>query len=89
MAEIQSAESSGKRQQKTLSHIEIHPKLGGGHTVRHVYRGYSAEPKDHSFGPNEGSKFAAHLAKHTGVPLKFSHGGDASETEATIQTGEM
>ena len=84
---IKSAESSGKRaerKQKTIDHIEIHPKLGGGHIVKHVYTGYSAEPEDKSFGPKEGKSFAAHLAKHTGVPLQYG-GKDKSETESEIE----
>jgi hypothetical protein len=78
---IKSAESSGKRterKQNTLDHIEIHPKLGGGHIVKHAYTGYSAEPKEHSFGQKENKSFAAHLAKHTGVPLRLA---DSAKTE--------
>lgn len=85
---IKSAESSGKRterKQNTLDHIEIHPKLGGGHIVKHVYTGYSAEPKEQSFSQKENKSFAAHLAKHTGVPLRLAGHAKASETEGEIE----
>lgn len=85
---IKSAESSGKRAertQKTLDHIEIHAKMGGGHIVKHVYTRYSAEPKEHSFGPKEGKSFAAHLAKQTGVPMRYADSAKASETEGEIE----
>lgn len=87
---IKSAESSGKRTeraQKTLDHIEIHPKMGGGQTVKHVYTSYEAKPTEHNFSQKQGESFAAHLAKHTGVPLQYGS-KSKSETESEIEEGE-
>jgi hypothetical protein len=70
---IQVAETSkAKRAPKALSHLEIHPKLGGGHVVKHVYTGYSHEPKEYQFNKDGiakgGEHIADHLAKHAGLP---------------------
>lgn len=89
---ITSVESRGKvneRSNKTISHIEIHPKLGGGQVVTHVYTSYEHKPKEHKFGPNQGEGFAAHLSKHTGVPLQYAKGENReTEKEAEIEDEE-
>jgi len=85
---ITSVESSGKRSErskKTLDHIEIHPRLGGGAIIRHQYAGYEHKPEDHNFKQDQGEKFAAHLAKHTGFPLSSADRSKASETEEEIE----
>jgi hypothetical protein len=83
--------SSGKakKAQRVLAHLEIHPVLGAGHMVRHVYAGFGAEPKEVKFnkdGKSQGGEhIVAHLAKHGGLP-EYSN-RDHSETEEAIQTG--
>lgn len=85
MAGIQVAETSKpKRGKQVLDHLEVHPKLGGGHIVKHVYQGYEHEPKSVEFneegkGPG-GEHVASHLAKHGGLPVEAAN--DEEETVA-------
>lgn len=87
MAGIQVAESNRKAPKKTLDHLEIHPKMGGGHIVRHVYTSYEHEPKEHHFNEEGkaqgGEHIASHLAKHAGLPVEAAgdpdHDGDGGE----------
>jgi hypothetical protein len=72
---IQTAESGtskAKRAQKILSHLEIHPVLGSGHMVRHVYAGFGHEPKEVKFnkdGKSQGGEHIRdHVQKHAGLP---------------------
>jgi hypothetical protein len=88
MAAIQVAESSKpKKGQKTLDHLELHPKMGGGHIVKHVYTDYSHEPKEVHFNEEGkakgGEHITAHLAKHAGLPGYDKHA--ASETEEELE----
>ena len=84
MAGIQVAEAKEKRQPKSLSHLEIHPQLGGGHIIKHVYSGYQHEPKEYKFNEKGiakgGEHITAHLAKHAGLPaMESADGGNGSE----------
>ncbi|MCU1338832.1 MAG: hypothetical protein JWO19_4413 [Bryobacterales bacterium] len=70
---IQVAETSkAKRAPKTLSHLELHPKMGGGHIIKHVYSGYEHQSKEYSFNKEGkaagGEHISSHLAKHAGLP---------------------
>lgn len=58
-----------KKGPKTLSHIEIHGQLGGGTMIKHVYSGYQHDPREYKFGEDEGDRAAAHIARHTNLPL--------------------
>lgn len=74
MSGIQVAETSRpKKTPKTLDHIEIHPKLGGGHIVKHVYNGYEHDPKEVQFNEDGkakgGEHIMNHLVKHAGIPM--------------------
>lgn len=69
---VKSNSGKGKSKKTTLSHLEIHPKLGGGHVVKHVY-GYEHEPRNYSFAKGQGARALAHVARHAGMPLP---GGD-------------
>lgn len=76
--------SKPKKGKKTLSHLELHAKLGGGHIVKHVYSGYQHDPMEVHFNASGkgkgGENVTAHLAKHGGLP-----GGESqSETEGEI-----
>ena len=88
---IQVAESSKpKKGKKTLDHLEIHPKMGGGHIVKHVYSDYQHEPKEVHFnedGKSQGGEhILSHLAKHGGLPgLEKYDKHDASETEEELE----
>jgi hypothetical protein len=78
---MQVAETSkAKKQPKVLSHIEIHPQLGGGHIVKHVYSGYEHEPRPYKFGKDEGGRAAAHIARHAGLP-GATEPGEGEEAE--------
>ncbi len=80
--------SKPKAQPKVLAHVEIHPQMGGGHIVKHVYTSYSHEPKTYSFNKNGvakgGEHIAAHLTKHAGLPAysKQDHSATEEEVEA-------
>jgi hypothetical protein len=74
MASISVAEGGKKRAPKTLDHLEIHPQLGGGHIIKHVYSGhdYPSQDKEVKFndkgvGPG-GEHVQAHLDKYAGLP---------------------
>lgn len=95
MAGIQVAESTkSRRGPKAIAHLEIHPKLGGGHVVKHVYSNGGAgeyrEPKEHHFNEEGiargGEHITAHLAKHAGLPgaEPYDKHGE-SETEDEIE----
>lgn len=87
MGGIQVAEATKeKRQPKTLDHLEIHPQLGGGHVIKHVYSGYQHDAMDVKFNAagkaKGGEHITAHLAKHAGIPaMTSSDGGNGDETE--------
>lgn len=89
---IQVAESSkGKKAPKTISHLEIHPRLGGGHVVKHVYQSYEHPTRNVEFNKEGvakgGEHIMAHLAKHAGLPSTPEEGyeeHDESETEGEI-----
>lgn len=86
MAGIQVAEStsSAKKGRKALSHLEIHPKLGGGHFVKHVYSNFEHVSKEVNFGKDEGQKMLHHIAKHTNVPNPRGE-KEESETDDEIE----
>lgn len=70
---IQVAETSkAKRAPKALSHLEIHPRLGGGHVVKHIYTSYEHPSKEYQFNKDGvakgGEHIADHLGKHAGLP---------------------
>lgn len=93
MTPIQVAESSTPKRQaqpKALDHVEIHPKLDGGHIVRHVYHGFGHEPKDVHFNKDGkakgGEHIAQHLAKHANLPGLLNYDKrDESETEEELE----
>lgn len=75
MASPVAAESTrSKPRQKTLSHLEIHPALGGGVNVKHVYHQYEHEPRNYKFGPDEDQRALSHIARHAGLT-----GGEAAK----------
>jgi hypothetical protein len=86
MADIAVAESKRKARPKVLDHLEIHPQLGGGHIVKHVYTDYSHEPKEVKFngaGKSQGGEhIQSHLNKHAGLPaMQSADGGEGDEAE--------
>jgi len=76
MSSIQVAESSTRnkvaRTAKVLDHLELHPKMGGGHIVKHVYTDYEHKPLEVHFNKKGiakgGEHIIAHLTKHGGLP---------------------
>lgn len=66
-AGVKSAESSRRKPAKVLDHIEVHPKMGGGHTVKHVYTSYEHESKEVPFSKSQGYEAAKHILKHSGL----------------------
>jgi hypothetical protein len=89
MGGIEVAEAKRKKGPKTLDHLELHPKLGGGHIVKHVYSGYEHEPKEYKFNESGkgagGEHITAHLEKHAGLPPMEGREGAGSETEEEIE----
>jgi hypothetical protein len=70
---------------KILAHLEIHPAIGGGHTVRHVYSGYQHESRQYSFKDGEDDRLSEHLHRHLGIkPVKAE--GSMHENEEDIET---
>jgi len=72
------AESKGKE----LDSMTISPAKNGGHTIRHSYKAQPVmrkgsmsgglgmdypQSEEHVFGPNDGKKALAHIAKHLGI----------------------
>lgn len=83
--EIAMAEGKKKAGPKALAHIEIHPKMGGGHIVRHQFEGYSHEAKEYHFKKDAGEEMLAHVARHVGAkPVKAE--GSMHENEKDIAT---
>lgn len=87
MSGIAIGESKRKRAAKVVGHLEIHPQLGGGHIVKHVYTSYDHQPREVNFNAagvaKGGEKIADHLAKHAG--LQSYDKRDESETEGEIE----
>lgn len=71
------AYSRALRARKALSHIEIYPKLGGGHLVRHVYHGWGKEQEFTFITFNQdgktqgGEHIQQHVTKHAGLPANI------------------
>lgn len=63
---IQTAASAKKvgKAQRTLAHLEIHPALGSGHMVRHVYAGFGHEPKETKFNSAGRAQGGEHILDH-------------------------
>jgi hypothetical protein len=76
------------RAPKVLDHLELHPKMGGGTIVKHVYANYEHEPTSYSFNKSGvakgGEHIVAHLTKHAGLPAAAaSESGEEMDEEAT------
>lgn len=85
MAGIVAAEGRAKpKGPKVLDEVNIKRSMDGGHTVTHRYEGYQHEPKTYAFGKNEGARAAAHISRHTGIPMQAGSG-----TEGTTVPREM
>ena len=91
MSGIAVAESNKpKKSPKVLAHLELHPQLGGGHIVKHVYEGYDHDPMPVKFNKagvaKGGEHIIAHLVKHGGLPGLESYDKHAeSETDDEIE----
>lgn len=57
-----------KKSPKVLDHLEIHPRMGGGHNIEHHYQGYQHDKETKEFEEHEGDKAMKHIAKHAGLP---------------------
>lgn len=82
--------SKRARAPKVLDHLELHPKMGGGHIVKHVYTDYEHKPMEVHFNKagkaKGGEQILSHLAKHGGLPgLEGYDKRDKSETEEEIE----
>jgi hypothetical protein len=96
MAGIQVAEAREKKQPKVLAHIEIHPQLGGGHIIKHVYQGYQHDPAQVQFdedGKREGKgsngeHIVTHLMKHAGLPATGVSNMEGAEGEGDETANE-
>jgi hypothetical protein len=85
MAEMKVAEAAAQRPKagkKVLDEVSIKRSMDGGHVITHRYQGYQHDPRPYNFGPGDGARAAAHLARHTGLPMKgASDDGAATEEE--------
>lgn len=80
-----------KKPPKVVSHLEVHPSMGGGHAVHVVHtHGYEHPPMVKEFeGPHEPVSLPkghvlGHLAEHMGIPTK----GVAAGTEENVSAKE-
>ena len=96
---VQSPTSSKQaRTKKVLQHIEIHPRMGGGHLVKHIYEPRydgKGEPTDRAVSFNEqgksqgGEHIYDHLAKHAGLPEReMSKATEENEPEELANTNQ-
>ena len=82
MANISVGESTRARKApKVLHHLEVHPKMGGGVRVEHHYNSYEHKAEPYNFAEDEGGKFHAHMAKHTGLQHEEIEEQGGSEPE--------
>ena len=80
--------SHAKRAPKVLDHMEIHPRLGGGHIITHHYANYQHDIESHEFAKDEGGEAMAHIAKHAGLPHEKIAEHDADRPEPNIEDRE-
>lgn len=87
---ISVAESSkAKKTPKVLHHLEIHPKMGGGHIVTHHYTSYQHQPKEHHFEADDGDSAMHHIAKHAGLPHPMIDEQEESHSEPFVKDKEQ
>ena len=74
-----------KKPAKIVSHLEIHPHLGGGHSVHTVHTDNYAHPAVvKKFGAEEGHKLVAHVSGLLGIPKTE----EAAGTEENVSAKE-
>ena len=57
--------------------------MDGGHAITHNYQGYHHDPRTYNFGPNDKDKAAAHLWRHTELPMHSATGAEDDGAEET------
>lgn len=72
-----------KRKPKILKSLRIERTLDGGHAVHHEHTSYEHD-RSYNFGPNDGERAAAHIARHIGLP----HYSRRAESETEVQMGK-
>lgn len=79
---MQGKESAERKGRKIISHIEIHPVLGGGHMVKHVFSSFDHPPREYHFAPNESVRAINHVARYSGLAMPGAHAsGQAGESD--------
>jgi hypothetical protein len=72
---------SRKREPKKLHHIELMKGKSGGVIASHHYaeepQMTEHKPEHHVFGPEDGDKLLAHVARHMGIPGAEEEEGEA------------
>ncbi len=82
---------ASKGGKKELDSIRIEPAKNGGHTVRHSYKSRQVyvkgrnggmrteypESEEFVFGPDDGDKMMAHVAKHLGMKAAKEEAAEA------------
>ena len=84
MAKMEMAEAAAQRPKagkKVLESLTIRRAMDGGHAITHNYQGYQHDPRTYNFGPNEKDKAAAHLSRHTGLPMHSATGEEDDGAE--------
>lgn len=67
-SEVMRNAKPAKMPPKVLSHMAVHPQMGGGVRVEHHHTEPGAHPIEaHEFGPKEGGAFHDHMAAQTGM----------------------
>jgi hypothetical protein len=70
-----------KKGPKVLEEVRIKRSMDGGHVITHHYEGYQHEPRPYEFGKDEGARAAAHVQRHTGIPMSEAADDGAGEAE--------
>ena len=88
MADTRATTHKDHKPPKVLSHIQIHPVMGGGVRVeRHHTHGMDHPPIIENFRQGESKAFHIHLSKHTGMEMQ-SQGAGALKSEHEIEKSE-
>jgi hypothetical protein len=68
-----------KKPRKVLDELRIKRAMDGGHVITHAFQGYHHDPVSYKFAKTQGAMAAAHIAKHTGIPMAAPATADEPE----------
>lgn len=77
-AEMMRSKGAPKMPAKVMSHMTVHPQMGGGVRVEHHFTSHHHEPAVKTFGKEQGEAFADHMMAKTGMSW-HDGAGDGNE----------